>query len=158
MTIWSVTLQVHPRFLPWSLNIHHVVYFFALIESLKSSSPPHPGGGSTKGGIMMAQILHLSFVLVSLIFMWQLLFVVTTVTWIWKFLLAVSSFFFSVLSIQVFWFFEPGFFCSFGACSGTSSCRSGWHQTHRDLPVSASQVLGLKACATTAQLRRVKNF
>ena len=30
----------------------------------------------------------------------------------------------------------------------------GWHRTHRDLPASASQMLGLKACATTAQPER----
>jgi hypothetical protein len=28
------------------------------------------------------------------------------------------------------------------------SCRPGWVRTHRDLPTSASQVLGLKACTT----------
>ena len=52
-----------------------------------------------------------------------------------------------------FGFFETGFLCGLGACPGTSSCRPGWSQTHKDLPVSASQVLGLKACATTARLR-----
>ena len=37
------------------------------------------------------------------------------------------------------------------ACScGTSSCRPGWPRTHRDSSASASQVLGLKVCATTA--------
>ena len=30
--------------------------------------------------------------------------------------------------------------------------RPGWPRTHRELPLSSSQVLGLKACATTAQL------
>ena len=49
-----------------------------------------------------------------------------------------------------FLFFKTGFLCGFGACPGTSSCRPGWPRTHRDLPASASQVLGLKACATTA--------
>ncbi|CAO2628824.1 hypothetical protein LEMLEM_LOCUS20187, partial [Lemmus lemmus] len=29
-------------------------------------------------------------------------------------------------------------------------CRPGWPQTHRDPPVSASQVLGLKVCSATA--------
>ena len=47
----------------------------------------------------------------------------------------------------VFWFFKTGFPCSFGACPGTSSCRPGQTQTHRDLPGSASQVLGLKVWA-----------
>ncbi|ERE75821.1 target of Nesh-SH3-like isoform 2 [Cricetulus griseus] len=36
-----------------------------------------------------------------------------------------------------------GFLCGFGGCPGTSSCRPGWSQTHRDLPASASRVLGL---------------
>ena len=48
-------------------------------------------------------------------------------------------------------FFETGFLCSFGACPGTSSCRPGWPRTHRDLPASASLVLGVKKCITTAQ-------
>ena len=38
-------------------------------------------------------------------------------------------------------FFETGFRCSFGVCP----------QTHRDPLASASQVLGLTACATTAR-------
>jgi hypothetical protein len=29
-------------------------------------------------------------------------------------------------------------------------CRPSWPQNHRDLPVSVSRVLGLKACATTS--------
>ena len=37
---------------------------------------------------------------------------------------------------------------------GTSSCRPGLCRTHRGLPASASRVLGLKACATTARLGR----
>ena len=53
--------------------------------------------------------------------------------------------------IILFHFFETGILCSFGACPGTSSCRPGWLHTHRDLPTSASQVLGLKACTTTAR-------
>jgi hypothetical protein len=40
--------------------------------------------------------------------------------------------------------------CSPG-CPETHS-RPGWPQTHSNLPASASQVLGLKACATTAWL------
>ena len=46
--------------------------------------------------------------------------------------------------------FETGFLCGFGACPGTSSCGLGW--SRRDLPTSASQVLGLKVCTTNAQL------
>ena len=34
---------------------------------------------------------------------------------------------------------------------GTGSYRPGWPRTHRDPPASASQVLGLKVCATTAR-------
>ena len=45
--------------------------------------------------------------------------------------------------------FETGFLCVFEGCSGTSSCRPGWPQTHRDSPASASQVLVLTVCATT---------
>ena len=48
------------------------------------------------------------------------------------------------------WFFETGFLCSLEACTGTNSCRLGWSQTSRDLPASASLVLGLKSCITTA--------
>ena len=44
------------------------------------------------------------------------------------------------------------FLCSFGARPGTSSGRPGWPRTHRDPPAFTSQELGLKACATTAQL------
>ena len=40
----------------------------------------------------------------------------------------------------------------FGACPGTSSHRPGWPRTRRDPLASASRVLGLKVCATTAQL------
>ena len=39
--------------------------------------------------------------------------------------------------------------CNSPSCPGTL-CRPGWPQTHRDPPVSASQVLRLKACTTTA--------
>ena len=50
---------------------------------------------------------------------------------------------------------RQGFSVVFGACPGTSSCRPGWPRTHRDPPAFASQVLGLKACATTARLEAV---
>ena len=60
---------------------------------------------------------------------------------------------FIYLFIYLFiWFFETGFLYGFGGCPGTSSCRPGWSGTHRDPPASASRVLGLKACATTARL------
>ena len=42
--------------------------------------------------------------------------------------------------------------CNSPSCPGTSSCRPGWPWTYRDLPASASRVLGLKACTTTARL------
>lgn len=32
-------------------------------------------------------------------------------------------------------------------------CRPGWLQTHRDLPATATQVLGLKVCTITAQFK-----
>ena len=51
-----------------------------------------------------------------------------------------------------FWFFKTGFLCSFRACPGTRSCRSGWPPTHKDLPASASRVLGLKVYAITIWL------
>ena len=38
----------------------------------------------------------------------------------------------------------------FGSCPGTSSCRPALPRSHRDPPASASRVLGLKACTTTA--------
>ena len=44
------------------------------------------------------------------------------------------------------------FLCGVVALLGTSSCRPRWLRTHRDPHASASQVLGLKACATTAWL------
>ena len=47
---------------------------------------------------------------------------------------------------------EAGFLCSFGACLGTSFCLPGWPQTHKDPSASASQVLRLKVCTTTALL------
>ena len=55
---------------------------------------------------------------------------------------------------EFFFFFETGFFCSFGACPGTNSSRPGWPWSHRDPLASASWVLGLKACATTARLAK----
>jgi hypothetical protein len=48
----------------------------------------------------------------------------------------------------LFWFFETGFLCSPG-CPGTHSVDQAGLKL-RNLPASASQVLGLKACATTA--------
>jgi hypothetical protein len=41
--------------------------------------------------------------------------------------------------------------CSLG-CLGTHSI-PGWPPTHRDLPASASQVLGLKICTITVRLK-----
>jgi hypothetical protein len=38
--------------------------------------------------------------------------------------------------------------------SCSSLCRPGWSQNHRDPPLSAFLVLGLKMCATTTQLRK----
>ena len=46
-----------------------------------------------------------------------------------------------------FFFFETGFLCSPG-CPGTHSIDQAGLEL-RNLPVSASQVLGLKACTTT---------
>ena len=51
----------------------------------------------------------------------------------------------------VFW--DRVSLCNSPSFPGTSSCRPGWPQTHRDLPASASWVLGLKMCATTTQLK-----
>lgn len=42
--------------------------------------------------------------------------------------------------------------CNGPSCPGTKSYKSGWPQTHRNTFASASQVLGLKESATTAQL------
>jgi hypothetical protein len=50
-----------------------------------------------------------------------------------------------------FWFFETGFLCIAPACPGTHSVDQAGLEL-RNLPASASRVLGLKACATTAQL------
>ena len=41
---------------------------------------------------------------------------------------------------------------------GISSCRPGWPRTHRDRPAPASQVVGLKACTTTAQLEKFLDY
>ena len=51
-----------------------------------------------------------------------------------------------------FGFLRKGFSIALKPILGTSSYRSNWPWTHRDPPASASQVLGLKVCATTAQL------
>ena len=56
-----------------------------------------------------------------------------------------------VFPILFFFGFSRQGFSGFGACPGTSSCRPGWSRTHRDSPASASRVLGLNACATTAR-------
>ena len=40
------------------------------------------------------------------------------------------------------------------AAAALELCRPSWPQTHRDPPASASQVLILKACATTTQLKQ----
>jgi hypothetical protein len=47
-------------------------------------------------------------------------------------------------------FFKTGFLCSPG-CAGTHSVDQAGLEL-RNLPASASRVLGLKACTTTAQL------
>jgi len=52
-----------------------------------------------------------------------------------------------------FGFFETGFLCVVVAVIELQLCRQGYPHTHRDLSVSASQVLGFKACTTTTQLR-----
>ena len=54
------------------------------------------------------------------------------------------------LLLFCFVLFDTGFLCSFGACPGTRSVDQGGLEL-KDLPASASGVLGLKACATTAQ-------
>jgi hypothetical protein len=53
---------------------------------------------------------------------------------------------FFFVCLFVFWFFETGFLCP-----GTYSVDQAGLEL-RNLPASASQVLGLKACATTARL------
>ena len=47
-------------------------------------------------------------------------------------------------------FFKTGFLSK--ALTWNSLSRPGWPQILRELPVSASQVSGLKVCATTTQL------
>lgn len=49
-------------------------------------------------------------------------------------------------------FSDPGSLYLALGCPGTHS-RAGWCSAHRDLADSSSQVLGLKACTTTAQQR-----
>jgi hypothetical protein len=61
------------------------------------------------------------------------------------------SFFFSF-----FLFLRQGFSCSPG-CPGTHSIDQAGLEL-RNLPASASRVLGLKACATTAQLNGFLNI
>ena len=63
----------------------------------------------------------------------------------------ISYVFFSLsLSLFFFFFFETGSLCS-PCCPGTHSVvQAGLER--RNMPASASQVLGLKACTTTAQL------
>ena len=51
----------------------------------------------------------------------------------------------------LFCFLEIGFLSP--GCLGTQICRSGWLQTRRDLPASASRVLGLNTCATMPSLQ-----
>ena len=58
-----------------------------------------------------------------------------------------AFFFVVVLFCFVFVFFETGFLCSSG-CPGTHSVDQADLEL-RNSPASASQVLGLKACATT---------
>ena len=52
-----------------------------------------------------------------------------------------------------FWFFEIGFLCVALAVLELSVDQAGLEL--RNLPTSASQLLGLKACATTARLRHL---
>jgi hypothetical protein len=67
-----------------------------------------------------------------------------------------SSMFSSLLSqlsipLTFFFFFETGFLCvASPGCPGTHSVDQAGLE-HRNPPASASQVLGLKACATTAR-------
>ena len=57
-------------------------------------------------------------------------------------------FFFVVVVVFLFFFFETGFLYSPG-CLGTYFVDQAGLE-HRNPPASASRVLGLKACATTA--------
>ena len=63
-----------------------------------------------------------------------------------------SLLFVCLFFVGFFWGGETGFLSP--GCPRTNSlCRSGWPQTHRYPPASASCVLGLKACITAAQQR-----
>jgi hypothetical protein len=64
--------------------------------------------------------------------------------------LSFFSFFLSFLVVVVVvrWFLSTGFLCIAAAILDLL-CRPGWLRTSRDPPASASQVQGLKACATT---------
>jgi hypothetical protein len=62
-------------------------------------------------------------------------------------LASLSSFF-----CFVFVFFEIGFLCAALAVLKLNSVDQAGLETHRDPPASASQVVGSKACATTALL------
>ena len=58
------------------------------------------------------------------------------------------------LFVCCFVFLKQGF-SVYPWLSWNSLSRPNWPQTHRDLPAAASQLLRLKACATTARLIRV---
>ena len=51
---------------------------------------------------------------------------------------------------NIFVFLRQGFSVALGPVLEASSCIPGCLQTYRDPPAFRSQVLGLKACATTA--------
>ncbi|EGW14713.1 hypothetical protein I79_019557 [Cricetulus griseus] len=55
------------------------------------------------------------------------------------------------LGFFCFCFSRQGFSVLLWSLSWNLICRPGWPQNHRDLPASASQVLGLKVWATNAQ-------
>ena len=57
-----------------------------------------------------------------------------------------------VIFIYLFIFPETRFHCSLGAGPGTCSVDQAGLKTHRYMPASASQVLELKVCTTTAWL------
>jgi hypothetical protein len=57
-----------------------------------------------------------------------------------------------VVLVFFFWFFKTGFLCSSG-CPGTHSVDQAGLEL-RNPPAFASQVLGLKVCATTPDLPR----
>ena len=56
------------------------------------------------------------------------------------------------LPFLVAFFWDRVSLCNSPTCLGTNSCRQGWPRTHRNLPASASLVLGLKAYTTTTQI------